>query len=91
MAMTVKVEILKGQVAPRYEKEISELDLNKVDITEHGMRGGAPLLDFQFTDKDGRHYFAAVTGKLVQGFAAAVDGVIARNAGSSPTGPEFHS
>jgi hypothetical protein len=79
----LSIELLQGNFAPRYSKEVSErkLDCKKVVITENGMVSGLPLVDFQLVDKDGNEYFFAITGRLVNMISAAIRGVNMRNHG----------
>ena len=72
---TLEIQILEGNVAPRYVNGDTEITINKAVITEKGMESELPLIDFQMTDKDGNIFFAALSGRLVNMLSAAVKGV----------------
>lgn len=78
----LKIKINPGDVAPRYERDIRELKIDSVVITEQGMESGLPLIDFQLTDAEtGKPYFVMVSGRLITSLSAAIQGVNLRNHG----------
>lgn len=81
----LKLNIVPGNVAPRYSQEVCdrELTLQSVVVTERGTAEGLPIVDFVLTDKEGKEYFFATTGRIVTSIASAVRGVNQRNHGNS--------
>lgn len=77
------IELVKGNIAPRYSPEICDrkLQLDRVVITENGTEGNLPIVDFVCKDPDGKYYFFAITGRLVNMVSAAIKGVNYRNHG----------
>jgi len=76
------IELLPGKIAPRYNpKEVKELAIKKVIVTEKGTEGDLPIVDFQLEDADGNRYFTMITGRLMNQLAAAMRGVNMRNHG----------
>lgn len=75
-ATDLKVEIVRGGMAPRYDPtKTKELTLTKAIITEQGTASKLPLVDFVFTDSDGQEYFTMVTGRIINTVSAAIRGV----------------
>lgn len=79
MTSKLAIEILAGNVAPRYDTDITQLTAQKAVITQHGMESGMPILDLQFTDADGNQYFTMISGNIVTMLCGAMAGVIQRN------------
>lgn len=79
---TLNIQIIKGNVAPRYVNGSTELTINKAVITEKGMQSELPLVDFQMTDEAGNIYFTAISGRLINALSAAIKGVNLRNHGT---------
>lgn len=77
-----KLELIKGDVAPRYDDDWKQLELKDVKITEKGMASRLPLVDLQFIDKDGNKYFAMTSGRIINAVSAAIKGVNVRNHGT---------
>ena len=75
------IKILPGDTAPRYPVGTVELTINAAVITEQGMTSKLPIVDLQLTDAKGRVYFAATSGRIILGLAAALKGVNMRNHG----------
>lgn len=73
MARDLEFSIVAGEVAPQHAGGI-ELDIEDVVITEQGA-GGLPLVDLKLRGPNDEIYFAAITGRLVIGIAAAVKGI----------------
>lgn len=73
----ISIKRVKGSVAPRKTTEESErhLQCDGVTITEQGTEGGRPIVDFELVGKDGKRYFFALTGRLVNAITAAVGDV----------------
>lgn len=70
------------KIAPRYKKEETiQLQCHTVVITEKGTDSDLPLIDFQMIGPDGKQYFFAMTGRIVNGIASAIRGVNMRNHG----------
>lgn len=84
------IQILEGSLAPRYPVSVKELYCKKSVITEHGMKSGLPLVDFQLVDAQGNSYFFVLTGRLVIALGQAVTGVIAKNEGGASGKPDVH-
>jgi hypothetical protein len=75
----LKIETIPGNVAPRYEpKDWTELVPTGAVITEIGMKGGGPLVDIQLVDREGKKYFFMLSGSIVVGLGASVNGVANR-------------
>lgn len=79
----LEIELVKGDTAPRYPEGTTVLECSKVAITEKGTEANLPIVDFVCTDTDGKKYFLALSGRIVNGIAAAVRGVNERNHGKS--------
>lgn len=78
----IKISLLGGEVAPRYETKVKALTCDHVIITEHGMASGLPLVDIQFHDEDGNQFFFALSGSMLMTMGAAVKGINIRNFGN---------
>jgi len=78
--LTIKFE--QGDIAPRYTDKVKQLEVHTAIVTEKGMVGGKPLVDFQIKDTDGNEYFFMITGSLCQMLGKAIDGVNLRNHGT---------
>jgi len=78
----LKINLLKGNLAPRYTKDTKNLKVEKAVITEQGMQRGLPLVDVQLVDEDGNKYFFCLSGQLFKLLADTVDGVNLRNHGT---------
>ena len=76
------VELLPGNIAPRYTIDDCELSINKAVITEKGMQSGLPLVDLQMKDADGNINYTALSGRIVNAISAAIKGVNLRNHGT---------
>lgn len=66
------------QEAPNYnrdEVDIRSIEITKAVIVKGGMVSGKPTVDLQMQTKDGCRFVAMLTGELVKGLAAAVQGV----------------
>ena len=83
LATQMKVKLVKGNVAPRYERATKQAGIEKVIITEQGMQSGLPLVDLQLVDRNGDKLFVAVTGRLMQSIASVINGVNERNHGTA--------
>ncbi len=81
----VKVEIVPGKVAPRYEaSDYTKLSLEEIKITEQGTAAGLSLVDLVLVDPDtGKKYFCMVTGRILITLSAAIQGVNQRIHGVS--------
>ena len=79
MPQELKVKIIPGNVAPRYDETTTQLTVKKAIITEAGMASGRPLVDFQLEDGEGNKYFFMITGQLLKMVSAAIDGVNLKN------------
>lgn len=71
------IEIVPGTLAPRADVlgANSSVHLDKVYITEQGTEGGLPIVDFAFTDHNGKRGFLSLSGRIVNTISAAVKGV----------------
>jgi hypothetical protein len=76
----VKIEMVAGNVAPRYT-EGAEVGLDKVVITEQGTEARLPIVDFVMCGPDGKMYLLVLTGRIVNAISAAVKGANTRNHG----------
>lgn len=76
----LSIEMIPGDVAPRYP-EGTELSCEKVVITEQGTESKLPIVDFVMVAPDGKKYLLVLTGRLINGIAAAVQGSNLRNHG----------
>lgn len=76
----VSVELVPGNVAPRYKNRV-ELTCEKVVITEQGTERGLPIVDFVLEGPDGKSYLLVFSGRIVNMIASAVRGINARNHG----------
>ena len=76
----LKIEFVKGNVAPRYTNE-KQLEIKKAVITEKGMQSGFALVDIQLTDSEGKEYFFMTSGQIMNALTAAIKGVNMRNHG----------
>ena len=74
----ISVQLLEGNVAPRYGTDVAELRCDNVVITEQGTQAKLPIVDFQLRDKKGALYYLALTGREINAISAAAMGVIAR-------------
>jgi len=86
MPSVMKIQILEGNVAPRYTARIIKTAVDNVVVTEEGMKRpgtkkGFPLVDFQLSDDYGNNYYLAVTGSHLLMLAAAIKGINLRNHG----------
>jgi len=84
MATMMKVVIVKGSVAPRYDEEkVGQVGVEKVVITEKGMKSGLPLVDLQLVDKNGDKLFLVLSGRVLKGICSVLDGINQRNHGTT--------
>jgi len=60
--------------APTYGSETRLLRLHTCIVVGKGTEAGNPTIDLQLIDEDGREYIAMVTGGILEGIAAAVQG-----------------
>ena len=81
-ATILNIELLPGNTAPRYTENDVELTVDKAVITEQGMQSGLPLIDIVLTDANGKKYYTALSGRIVQTLGKAIDGVNVRNHGT---------
>lgn len=77
----LNVDIIRGNVAPRYTCRDVELKVDNVVITEKGMESGLPLINFQLSDKAGNVYFTALSGGVVNTLSEAIKRINFRNYG----------
>jgi hypothetical protein len=74
----VDIQIVPGNVAPMYGNA-KPLDSVKVIITESGTKAGLPIVDFVFTEPDQSLRVYSTTGRVVQGIASVINGVVKKN------------
>lgn len=77
----LKISLVPGKLAPKYEEVGIELFCQEVVITEQGTEGGLPMVDFKMVGPDGV-YLMVLTGRIVNAISAAVKGVNLRNHGA---------
>jgi hypothetical protein len=73
----LEVEVVDSyKDAPDYKKQGGwiGITLKKAIVVGKGMQSGAPTVDLQLTDVQGRHYVALVTGNIVEMLAGVVRG-----------------
>lgn len=85
-ATNLTINLVPGNVAPRYTENDIELTVDNAVITEQGMQSGLPLIDIVLTDANGKKYFTALSGRIVQTLSKAIDGVNIRNHGVADPG-----
>lgn len=62
--------------APKYTKpNTTAANLERAVIVGRGTVGGNATVDLVFRDPDGKQFVAMITGRLLRGVVAAVDGV----------------
>jgi len=74
LATQMKVKMVRGNVAPRYDRTTKQAGIEKVIITEQGVQSGLPLVDLQLIDRNGDKLFVAVSGRLMQSIASVING-----------------
>lgn len=78
----ITINLVPGKVAPRYEdRNMQELKLTDVTITEQGTQENLPMLDLILHGPDGKRYLAVITGRIANMISTAVKGVNMRNHG----------
>lgn len=78
----ITISIIPGSMAPRFDAPTTELTPVVVTITEEGMVGGRPMVDFKFTDPDGNHFAFTTSGRMIRAIGAAIAGINMRNHGT---------
>ena len=78
--MITTIEIVKGKDAPKYT-EGQEAKLVKMVVTEKGIKGGKPLVDFIAETPDGEQVVVVLGGQQIFTLAAALHGINMRNHG----------
>lgn len=78
--MITRIEIVQGKLAPKYTVGC-EGTLEKVVITEGGIVGGKPLVDFITKTPEGEQVVVVLGGQQIFAIAAALRGINMRNHG----------
>lgn len=82
MTTELKIGILEGKIAPRYDpKKTTQLELTKTVITEKGTKSDLPIVDFIMKDSFGNEYFFMVTGRIINNLSATIKATNIRNHG----------
>jgi hypothetical protein len=74
----VDIQIVPGNIAPHYGNAKS-LEVSKVIVTERGTKAEMPIVDFVFVERDDSLRVYSCTGKIVQGIASVISGVVNKN------------
>jgi hypothetical protein len=78
----LKIEIHPDKkLAPRYPARTVKLTVTKAVITEKGTKADLPIVDFQCKDENGMEYYICMTGRIVTGISAVIQGINLRNHG----------
>ncbi len=66
--------------APKYGEDTSLLRIDTALVVGKGMESGAPSVDLQMTDADGRKFLVMTTGTLLEMLGGAIAGKRQRDA-----------
>ena len=78
--MITRIEIVQGKDAPQYT-EGREAKLVKMVVTEKGIKGGRPMVDFVAELPDGEQVVVVLGGQQIFTLAGAMHGINMRNHG----------
>ena len=71
--MELKVSIYRSpEEAPHYTGNVY-LEANKANIVLNGMSSGAPTIDFEMFDKDGKLHTVMLSGSVLRALASVVE------------------
>lgn len=79
----VLINLVPGNIAPRYQDNIVEAKLQHVSITEKGTEANLPLIDIEAVLPDGSRVLIVCTGRILNLISAAIKGVNLRNHGQA--------
>lgn len=72
------IQIIDGQIAPRYLASTIEVTVTKAVITTQGTVEENPIVDIQGIDSEGQEYFLSMTGRIFINLSSAIEGAAQR-------------
>jgi hypothetical protein len=69
-----------GAEAPKYGADVTLLRIERALVVGKGMQSGAPSVDIQMVDSEGRKFLVMTTGSLLEMLGGAIAGKRQRDA-----------